>query len=157
AEARAIAREALNDRDEVVRQVAIHSASVRRDNDAAPLLLGLLKGQSPQNRRAAAEALGRIGDKSAVPEILAASATPSDSVMEHALTYALIEMSDPDGTAKGLASESVSTRRAALIALDQMGGGKLNPESVAPLLTSTEPALKEAASWIAGRHPEWGG
>src|SRR5262249_48091685 len=48
------------------------------------------------------------------------------------------------------------TRKAALIALDQMDGGVLKPEDVAPLLGSADPALKETASWIAGRHPEWG-
>ncbi len=47
--------------------------------------------------------------------------------------------------------------RAALLALDQMDGGDLVPDLVVPLLTSRDPALKQTASWIVGRHPEWGG
>ena len=48
-------------------------------------------------------------------------------------------------------------RRAALMALDQMDGGGLKPEVVAPLLAAPDPALRETATWIAGRHAEWGG
>jgi putative heme-binding domain-containing protein len=48
-------------------------------------------------------------------------------------------------------------RRAALTALDQMEGGKLDAATVAGELTATEARLKETASWIAGRHPDWGG
>ncbi|MEO6808899.1 MAG: hypothetical protein ABI353_07285 [Isosphaeraceae bacterium] len=53
-------------------------------------------------------------------------------------------------------AENPRTRRAALIALDQMDQKGLKPETVAPLLTSDDQGIREAASWIAGRHPEWG-
>src|SRR5438034_1056097 len=43
------------------------------------------------------------------------------------------------------------------MALDQMDGGGLKPAQVTPLLTSSEPPLKQTAWWIAERHPEWGG
>src|SRR5439155_18895928 len=33
---------------------------------------------------------------------------------------------------------------------------KLTAQTVTPELTSTDAALKETASWVAGRHPEWG-
>ena len=42
------------------------------------------------------------------------------------------------------------------MALDQMDGGGLKPEAVAPLLAAPDPALRETATWIAGRHAEWG-
>src|SRR5207248_705743 len=79
-----------------------------------------------------------------------------DTVLDHSLTYALIEIGDREGTAAGLKDKNPRVRRAALIALDQMEGGKLAAETVAAELTSTDAALKETASWIAGRHPEWG-
>ena len=44
-----------------------------------------------------------------------------------------------------------------MVALDQMDGGRLDPKFVAGLLASTDPGLKEAASWIVGRHREWAG
>jgi putative membrane-bound dehydrogenase-like protein len=157
ADARAVVRRALVDHDETVRQTAIHSASVWRDHNALASLLGLLKSPALHNRRAAAEALGRIGDKSAVPALLTAVGQPADRVLEHSLTYALIEIADRDGTAAGLNSANVLTRRAALTALDQMSGGRLDAATVAAELAATDPRLKETAWWIAGRHPEWGG
>src|SRR5262249_30415082 len=157
ASARAAVRTALDDRDETVRQAALHSVSVRRDRAALPQLLRMLKNSSPQNQRAAAEAIGRVGDKAAVPALLDAVGNPADRQLEHSLTFALIEIADREGTAAGLASKNIRIRRAALTALDQMEGGGLRPETVAAELTSSDPLLKETAAWIAGRHPDWGG
>jgi putative membrane-bound dehydrogenase-like protein len=154
--ARALARIGLADRDETVRQAAIHSVSVWRDREALPQLLRLVRGPSPQNQRAAAEALGRIGDRSAVPALLDALRAPVDRILEHSLVYALIEIGDRTGTAAALASTDLNTRRATLIALDQMNDGKLLPASVTPELASSDPAMKETAWWIVSRHVEWG-
>ena len=148
---------ALADPDETVRQAAIHSASVRRAREAVAALAKLLHGASLHNRRAAAEALGRIGDRSVAPEILKALGEISgvDRALEHSLTYALIEIGDPPSTAEGLKAADPRIKRAALIALDQMEGGRVDPLQVAALLTSGDHNLKETASWIIGRHPEW--
>lgn len=157
-DARGLVRSALDDSDEGVRHAAIHSSSVIRDRGAATKLLALLaKDPSPQIRRASAEALGRVGGSAAVPALLQALAKPSDRILEHSLTYALIEIADPRATEKGLDAESPLTRRGALIALDQMEGGGLRPEAVVRNLESKDAGLKETASWILGRHPDWGG
>jgi putative membrane-bound dehydrogenase-like protein len=157
ADARAAVRRALADHDETVRQVALHSVSLWRDADAHAALLVLLKSPSLHNRRAAAEALGRIGDRAAVPALLTASAEPADRFLQHALTYALIEIGDEPATAVGLTAASAATRQTALIALDQMDGNHLRAEAVAAELKAAEPRLRETAWWIVGRHPEWGG
>lgn len=156
-EARAVARKALNDRDETVRHAALHSVSLRRDAGALPQLLQLLRSESPHNRRAAAEALGRLVDRTAVASLLTAAATSADRAIEHSLTYALIEIADPTATAAGLKSNRPNTQRAALTALDQMPGRTLAAGDVAPLLAAADPALMQTAAWIVGRHPEWGG
>jgi putative membrane-bound dehydrogenase-like protein len=157
--ARRVVLSALTDPDETVRQAAIHSVSLKRDREALCLLTKLLAGPSLQNRRAAAEALGRIGEKSSVPELLKALGALSmlDRILEHSLTYALIEIGDSQGTAQGLQSTSVRVRRATLMALDQMDGGSLSPHQVARFLKSNESGLKETSSWIVSRHPEWAG
>ena len=157
--ARIMIAAALQDPDETVRQVAIHAAGLRRDREAVPALVRLLQNPSLQNRRAAAEALGRIGDRAAVTELLKALGELSapDRTLEHSLTYALIEIGDPRSTAEGLRTADSRTRRAAMIALDQMNGGGLDPAQVAALLTAADPDLKGSASWIIGRHPEWAG
>jgi putative membrane-bound dehydrogenase-like protein len=190
-EARTVARLGLSDKNPIVRQVALHSISLWRDRAALPLLLEAVKPeiksilphgprreplvhsgppeQHPgHNPRAAAEALGRIGDRSAVPAILNALGAmdglmnfgpgPFDPVFTHSLIYALIEIGDPVGTVAGLTSEKPTARMGAMIALDQMKNGGLKVEQVAPdLFFATDPMVRESASWIVGRHPEWGG
>jgi putative membrane-bound dehydrogenase-like protein len=156
-EARRLVRTALHDADESVRQVAGHSASLWRDRGALDDLRHLLRNESLQNRRVAAEALGRLGDPAAVPALLAALGERTDRVLDHSLTYALIEIDDPGRTRAGLSSPNPAVRRAALAALDQMDGGGLGVKQVAAELSSPNTALRETAAWIVRRHPEWGG
>ncbi len=156
AAARAAVRSALGDGDETVRQAALHSISLWRDREARSAVEEMLASKSPHNRRAAAEALGRMGDAKAVPALLKAAGQPGDRFLEHSLTYALIEINDCTATRAGLKSDSPRTRRAALIALDQMEDGKLDAATVAGLLASGDAGVREAAWWIAGRHPAWG-
>jgi putative membrane-bound dehydrogenase-like protein len=180
--ARALVRSALDDRDETVRQAAIHAVSVWRDRDAlealtttvaksfeperrpgdAPVgqavarLVPRLVRCSPQNRRVAAEALGRVGTPSSVRALLVPMSDFKDRALEHSLIYALIEIGDHNSIARGLDLTHPAMRRAALTALDQMPDGKLDAAAVIKELTAADPALKETAWWIAGRHPEWG-
>jgi len=155
--ARAMVRSFLSDSDLTVRQAAIHTASLWRDHEAVSRLIELLSAPSAHNRRAAAEALGRTGDKAAGPALLEAASQPADRVLEHSLTYALIEIADPKQTAAGLHSQNTRVLRAAIVALDQMDGGGLEPQFVAGLLAASEPIIQETASWIVGRHREWAG
>jgi HEAT repeat protein len=141
---------------EPVRQAALHGISLHRDAQAFPQLVEVLKTGTAMNRRAAAEALGRIGNRSAVPHLLAAASKAEDRALEHSIIYALIELADPQATAEGLASVDPRVQRAALVALDQMEGSNLKPEQVAPLLSSKEPLLQETADWIVLHRPEWG-
>jgi putative membrane-bound dehydrogenase-like protein len=157
-QARETLRFALNDADESVRHAAILAASLWRDPGAVPQLREALKSGVPSIQRAAAEALGRVGDARAVPDLLALAAGPLERVLEHSVTYALIEINDPSSIATaGVQSASSRSRRAALIALDQMDNRTLGSEQVVPLLDSPDPVLKETAWWIAGHHAEWGG
>ena len=149
-------RFALNDRDPSVRQAALHSAAVWRDTAALPQVLDALKSGIPSVQRAAAEALGRLGDRKAVADLLALAESPLDRTLEHSVIYALIEIADPSSTSAALQATSSRARRAALIALDQMDGGGVQAEAIISLLDSSDPVLKETAWWIAGHRPEWG-
>ena len=157
APARDAVRAALGDGDAGVRQAALHSAGLWRDASAVPQLIAALKSNQPAAQRAAAEALGRVGDRRAVADLLAVAALPLDRALEHSVTYALIEIADPASTATGLQAASSRAKRVALIALDQMDGGGLKPEAVLSLFASTDPLLKETAWWIAEHHQDWGG
>jgi putative membrane-bound dehydrogenase-like protein len=157
---RAAIRGAFSDPDDTVRQVAVHCASLRRDHDAAPQLIELLEKGTAHNQRVAAEALGRLGDKAAVTPLLEATGRvapgKSDRILQHSLTFALIEIADPATTRSALAGGNPLVRSAALIALDQMRGGGLDPKSIASLLSSPDALLKQTASWIIAQHHDWG-
>jgi putative membrane-bound dehydrogenase-like protein len=155
--ARAAVRVALDDRDPTVRQAALHSVALWRDADALPQTRAALASRLPAVQRAAAEAIGRIGDARAVPDLIAAAGLPLDRTLEHSVTYALIEVADAAATRAGLDADTSRAKRAALIALDQMGGETLSPDVVIPLLDSPRALIKETAWWVAGHHPEWGG
>ncbi|HKA06928.1 MAG TPA: HEAT repeat domain-containing protein, partial [Gemmataceae bacterium] len=152
---RALIRAALGHPDEGVSLAAIHSVSVWRDREAVPELITRLRVGSPAVRRAAAEALGRIGDDRATEHQLKALADEkNDRAMDHTLTYALIEMDNREYIKNCLVHDSLRIRRACLTALDQLGE-KLDPKVVFDAMKSNDPDLKETAQWIVGRHPEW--
>jgi putative heme-binding domain-containing protein len=154
-EAQAAIRGALADSDETVRQAAIHAVSVARDSAAMPQLLDVLRRGTPHNRRAAAEALGRLEQPAAIAPLLAVAGEELDRTLEHSVTFALIEIANAAETKARLASANPRTRRAALLALDQMPGGGLAPESVTELVTADDPLIRSTASWILARHADW--
>ena len=156
-EVRDAVRPALTDEEESVRHAATHSVSVWRDAGAKEALEKQLDDSSAQLQRAAAEALGRIGDGATVTGLLDEVGRSEDEILTHSLTYALIEIADPAATEKGLSSSSSRVRRAAMLALDQMEDGGVEPETVIPLLSSSDPLLRETARWIVAEHVEWGG
>ena len=154
-EARKAVRNALNHEDETVRQAALHAVSLWRDKDAMPQLTSMLSSNSRHNRRAAAEALGRIGDPDATAALLTALADPpNDRTLDHSLTYALIEIGENQALRDALRSEHAHVRRAALVALDQIGAS-LDPQLVITALDDTDDTIRDSARWIASRHPEW--
>lgn len=155
--ARDATRQALNDPDPVVQNAALNSISLWRDADALPQLKTFLTHESPHLRRAAAEAIGRIGNPIAIPDLLVAAATAHDRVLEHSITFALIEMDQPEATQPGLRAHAPRTQRAALMALDQMESANLDAQTVLQFLSAQEPELRNAALWILTQHPDWGG
>jgi putative membrane-bound dehydrogenase-like protein len=144
---------------EDVRLAALHGLAVHglHDEDAARKVARCLKADSLAVRRAAAEALGRTQARKAIPAILEGLADErNDRVLDHSLTYALLEIADTQATAKGLDHHSPRVRRAVLAALDGMPDGKLEARSILAELDARDTALRETAWWIAGRRPEMG-
>lgn len=170
-EARAAVRAALPDSDASVVHTALQVVSLFRDAPAFDALIGVVIGDRPSLTRLAAEALGRIGDARAIGPLLAAAQrlgngpftasgtpqNPGEQVLEHALTYALIEISNPTPLLASLQSANAPrAARVALVALDQMPAGGLQPEHVLPWLNSPVGRLKQTAGWIVSHRPEWG-
>jgi putative membrane-bound dehydrogenase-like protein len=147
---------ALADSSSAVRHAAAHAAGLWRDRDASDRLYRCLEDRSPAVVRAAAEALGRLGDWRAAGPLLSASRRADDRGLEHSIIYALIEIGDAAAIRPGLKAEDPRTRRAALIALSQLAPGDLAADDVLPLLSAAEAPVREAAWWIAERRPDWG-
>ena len=77
-----------------------------------------------------------------------------DRVLEHSLIFALIRLGDQN-LADYLDDEHPAIRRAALIALDQMEGGRLTREQVLPLLETNDPALQKTVLDVISRREGW--
>ncbi len=165
--AREAIRLALRDRDTDVQRAALHSVALWRDAEALAELSRLVTTADAAVRRVAAEALGRIGRAEAVPHLLQALAdSANDRILQHSLTYALIEIGDARATAAGLKFSHPTVIRQTLVALDQMPLGPRGSESaidqemllnhVLAALDAADASLRETAWWIASRHPEWG-
>jgi putative membrane-bound dehydrogenase-like protein len=134
---------------------AIQSASIWRDRKSVPALIEQLENPSLVIRRASAEALGFIGEDMAVgPLIKAVADKDNDRALDHAITFALIELDNREYLKNCLDTNNNRVRRACLAALDQLGE-KLDPKVVLAAMKSDNAELKETAQWIIGRHPEW--
>jgi putative membrane-bound dehydrogenase-like protein len=150
-------RKYLTVADSTVRHRALHSASLWRDAGGLSGVTGMVLCLAPQTRRIAAEAAGRIGDAKVIPTIFTVLAhEENDRALDHALTYALIEIADAKEVAKGLTHDSPRVRRACLAALSNISDSGLDAKTVLAELDAKDSALRDTAWWIAARHPQWG-
>ncbi len=171
-QARKLVRSALAIDDDIVRQAAIHAVCRWDDYHADEHLMEVFTSGTPQNRRAAAEALGRVFRRESrsvgIPRkpgeqptplislLLAALAQKNDHVLHHSLTHALIEMGDPIFPSDAVRYKSSAVRRSVLMANEYQTEAHPGWASVRDDLADPEAELRETAWWVVGRHPEWG-
>jgi putative membrane-bound dehydrogenase-like protein len=153
--AREATRAALQDADEQVRQAALHAISLWRDQEAVSELVQVLKSGSSHQRRAACEALGRIGDSSVIPHLLGSVSPDIDRTLEHSIIYAIYEIGDVPALKEALAHVPPSALHAVLYPLEQLDADALQPAPIIALLDSEDSKLRETALWIVDRHPAW--
>jgi putative membrane-bound dehydrogenase-like protein len=176
--ARRLIHESMRHENETVVQFAIHLASVTRDESASGQLERILiTGNSVANARAAAEALGRIGNAESVDRLATklmnlemestARDRKRDRSLDHSMLYALIEIGEREqsGAAKvGSPRIPLTQKFRSLgffpqsaehigkhVVLDQLGE-QIDPAEILPAVLQGNPS----ALWIASRHPEWG-
>ncbi len=88
--------------------------------------------------------------------LLALADEPMDRALEHSVTFALMEIGQPDAVPLSRLARRPGALRVALMALDQMDGDNLSAADVLPSLKSKSAALRKTAEWICDRHAEWG-
>jgi len=158
--ARHAVRRALADPVATVRQAAAHAAGLHRDAAAVETLATIVRNDDLPGARAAAEALGRIGSAEAVQAILVGCRREADRALGHSLTYALIESCRPEPVVLAvLEGDDPRVQRIGLVALDQMAPRQpmaaLPRDRVLAFCRADDAGLRDAAWWVAARHPEW--
>jgi putative membrane-bound dehydrogenase-like protein len=166
---------ALTDKDAGVRQSAAHAVGVtrswqivaanqpaeraielERNRTITGALAAIVRGDEPPVARAAATALGRMGELRAVGALSGRlGRTSGDRFLEHSLIYALIQIDQFEITKTGLESGNPELISGTLRALDGMTSSKLEVLSVIPFLEAESESLRETALEVAKRHPEW--
>jgi putative membrane-bound dehydrogenase-like protein len=135
----------------------LRQMALQRDANGLNEALAALRDPDLMKRRWAAEALGRIGDPKAVPALFEALADPAnDRPLDHALTYALLEIADASAVSAGLRHPSARVRRAVLTVLSYLPTTQSDPQPVLAALDDPDAELRATAWWIAGRNPGWG-
>ena len=152
---REVVRLALHHEQADVRQAAAHATSVWRDLAASARLIELLGDESPHVKRAAAEAIGRLGAKDAIPQLLVQLDPETDRTLQHSLIHALIEIEAAEVLRPYLAKGSAKQKQAALTAIVGMQGDHLSQEELVALLSSNDIEVRSLAASIAKKHPEW--
>ena len=154
--ARALVRDALRDHDVDVQTAAVHAVSVWRDSRAATTLHQLLLQSSLPLRRAVAEALGRIGNDATGEALVTAIDPANDRVLEHSITYAMIELRAAAAAREARKGPSSAMIRTGLWALHAIEPDGLQASELAPLLLHTDPDVRETSTRIAYQRPQWG-
>lgn len=130
-------------RDEIV------EALVRHGSATVELLISQLTAEDLEVRRAAAVALGRIGDASATPALVSAL---SDEPVAIDAANALAQIGDPeavDGLLNLLGNDDAPVRQAAVSALNSILPPSMS-KRIIPLLHDRDPNVRESAVKIVG-------
>lgn len=166
---------ALTDEDARVRQAACNALAVtrtwqivaanqpaerdielQRNETLSGALAAMVRSDEPAVARAAATALGRMGENRAIGALIGRlGRSGEDRFLEHALVYALIEIDDFETTREGLQSEDPRILAGTLRALDGMESSGLDFLEVLPHLESNDEGVREAALAVVSYRPQW--
>ncbi len=149
---------AVNSTDPSIAQAACHVVSLHRFKPAKQNLENALSSRSPSVRRAAAEALGRIGDASSVNSLMKGLDGDSfDRILQHSITYALIELEVTEPIERfAKTSSTARQQQTAMIALDQLrASDKLSVEFMLNAIDSPDTQCAQTAASLLANHSDW--
>ncbi len=157
---RAAMREALGDPLAEVRIQAARSVGIRRDREALAATVKLLKDSDPTVRRETAIALGKLGETSAVPALLAALGDP-DVFAAWSIRRAIRTLNAWDASALTAALLNPKTQDDALKLCDEAWASPV-VEALNRAIPTMKPddARAKAVATLAGlyrQYPRWSG
>ena len=133
---------------------ACHVVGLHRFAPARRALQQVAATGTPHARRAAAEALGRIGDPRDVDALMqAAEACVYDRTLRHSVVYAMIEIGNSHSLQPYLSTGTPAQQRIAILAMDQIADSELDSEVLFALALSSDRRLRETAIKILAAHP----
>ena len=137
-------------------QPAEREIELERNRTITGALAGIVRSDEAPVARAAATALGRMGERRAIGALSGRLGRAADDrFLEHSLIYALIEIDDFESTSEGLKSTDPQLLSGTLRALDGMASSKLEVLSILPFLEAGDEGLRATTLAIAKRHHEW--
>jgi putative membrane-bound dehydrogenase-like protein len=130
---------------------------LRRLREFTGDLVNLVVSSNPPVQLAAAEALARCGDATAIPAVVTMLLRPTDAFLEHALTHALHQIADERSLSELLEHKNERVQRAALILLSQppRPAWALKVEMVLARVPAADPELRRTALQLLQSRAGW--
>ncbi len=129
---------------------------IERNRSITGALTGIVRSDEPAIARAAAVALGKMGEFRSIGSLIGRlGRVEDDRMLEHSIIYALIEIDAFEATRNALSSENPVVVSGVLWALDQMDSSKIEVLDILPSLGSENEKLADTAIKIASNHHEW--
>ncbi len=144
--------------DPSIVQAICHAVALYRFKPARAAIEQLVQVGGAAQRRAAAEALGRLGESNSVSALMNALKLESpDRMLEHSVTYALIQLDNAKSISPYASSAYIPRQQqAAMIAIDQLGAAEMLKEDfMLDAACSTDATLAISAAEVLGKHPAW--
>jgi putative membrane-bound dehydrogenase-like protein len=150
-------RSALFSTNTDVACVAARVIGLRRLREFMPELAKLVIPSNPPVQLAAAEALARCGDASAIPTLVTALYGPADRFLEHALIHALHYIADERSLVQLLDDKNPRAQKAALLLLSQPPRPRdaLKPDMVLARVRAPDVELRRTALQLLKLRPAW--
>jgi len=137
-------------------QPAERAIELERNRTISGALAAMVQSDEAPVARAAATALGRMGEVRAISVLLSRLRHAGDDrILKHALVYGLVEIDDYDATRRLLSDDAADLSPGELWALHEMSGSQIGFLDLRPSLDADDPVRRAAAVGMVKLHPEW--
>lgn len=150
---------AIADRETSVRRVAMHLASLARDDRLSDALIESLSDEDVSIQRSALEALGRLplesreSRQTLVRRLLAMLGDePNDAILQHCLTYTLLRHVDAKTIRIDATHDSPTKIKSLLMIQQQRAPQAIVWHALGVALVHRDDDVREVAAWVVEQH-----